>query len=174
MVEMVLEQVAPQVAPPPDTVAVLVTKAGAPLAMLTCALMTGAFAPGNNTTAVVHASWLAELALQSHPDAVTGNVILTPAGMGSLTEMAPAVLLVPPLPTRMEYVPVCPTANAAGVAVLLILSWGAPLLALVVVLVLEHGSTLQLTPAGGVTVVLLTMLPVALSCAVPLMLMLML
>ncbi len=39
---------------------------------------------------------------------------------------------------------------------------------LVVELVLSQGSTLQPTPAGGVTEALLTMSPLALSCATPL------
>ena len=54
---------------------------------------------------------------------------------------------------------------------MLMLSLGVPLLVLVVVLVLAQGAVVQLTPAGGVMVALLTMSPVALSCAVPLMLM---
>ena len=102
LVLTVLWQPVVQLAPPPETVAELLTKADVPLATLTGALMTGALEPGSSTALLVQASWLDELALQSQPVAVTGRLMLTPAGIVSLTVMGPTVLLVPLLPTRIE------------------------------------------------------------------------
>ena len=60
-----------------------------------------------------------------------------------------------------------PTANAVGVAVLDKVSRGVPALVLVALAVLSHGGVPQLVPAGNWAVAVLTMSPVAVHAAVP-------
>ena len=102
LVVMVLVQLASQVTPPPETLAVFCTGEATALAIATCALITWALEPGSSTALLVQLSCAAVLAVQSQPLAVTGNWMLMPTGMLSLTVIAALVLLVPLLLTMME------------------------------------------------------------------------
>jgi hypothetical protein len=59
------------------------------------------------------------------------------------------------------------TAKVVGVALLAMFSTGVPALVLVTVAVLAQGAVVQVTPAGGVAVTVLTMAAVELTLAVP-------
>ena len=92
--------------PPPCTVAVFVDGDAALTAIVTGTLITGALAPGTNTVFVVQLTFVVVLALQFHIVPVGAAVVEIPVGNGSVTVIAPAVLVVPELRTVSEYVPV--------------------------------------------------------------------
>jgi hypothetical protein len=124
------------------------------------ALITGALPPGSSTAAVVQLMLVGVLALQFQPVPLGVAVVVIPAGSGSLIVIAPLVLVVPLLLTTIEYVPLCPTANAAGVAVFAIDSCCVPpLLSVSVALLLPALGSV--TPAGAVTVAVFEIFPVA-------------
>ena len=155
--------------PPPLVVAVLTAGEAVPTPIVTGTLITGALEPGNSTAVVVQFTCVVVLAEQSQPVPEGTAVVVMPAGSGSLTVTTPDVLDVPVLLTCSEYVAGWPTANAPGVAVFWIVSCGAPPSVLVVVSVTVQGGVVQVAPAGGLAEAVLTMAPVALSWAVPVM-----
>jgi hypothetical protein len=153
--------------PPPVTVAVFTDGDTALTATVTGALITGALPPGSNTAAVVQLTVVAVLALQSHPVPLGVAVVVIPLGNASLTVSVPLVLVVPGLLTTIEYVPVCPTANALGVALLAMANCTVPPFVFVTLAVFAHGAVVHVVPAGGVAVTLFVIDPVAPSVADP-------
>jgi hypothetical protein len=155
--------------PPPVTVAVFVAGEPVPFAIATGTLITGAFPPGSNTALVVQLTFVAVLALQSQPEPLGVAVAVIPAGSASTTVIVPAVLVVPVLLTSSEYVPVPPTANALGVALLAIVNCTAPPFVFVAVALLRHGAVAHvLEGSGELTVAVFAIDPVALNATVAL------
>ena len=153
--------------PPPLAVPVLIAGEAVPTPIVTGTVIGGALEPGSSTCAVVQLTVVVVLAEQSQPVPDGVAVVVMPAGSGSPIVIVPAVLVVPVLPTCRVYVAAWPTANVAGLALLVRVSCGAPPLVFVVVLDTPQGGVVQIVPAGGVAVAVLTMAPVALNCAVP-------
>jgi hypothetical protein len=157
------------VSPPPVTLAVFAAGEAVPFAIITGTLITGALPPGSNTALVVQLTFVAVLALQSQPVPLGVAVVVIPLGSGSVTVMLPAVLVVPALLTMIEYVPVWPTANALGVALLAMFNCCAPLFVFVTLALLTHGTVPHVLEATGeLTVAVFVIDPVALSATVPL------
>lgn len=155
--------------PPPVTVAVFVAGELVPFAIATGTLITGAFPPGNNTALVVQITFVAVLVLQSQPEPLGVAVAVIPPGSTSVTVMTPPVLVVPVLLTSSEYVPVPPTANALGVALLTIVNCTVPPFVFVAVALLRHGAVAHvLEGSGELTVAVFAIDPVADSATVAL------